>query len=225
MSREMENLKEIRTSFNLTQDELAKKIMIEDRATIAQYEAKMTPSMKVLIKLTEVFNLSLDFITTGKNCIYPRNLKLLGLAKSFDDSAQSQSRSLVEASIDVFLKQKPNIEIKQDLIDLDLKNDFHSNMKSIRSFKKISQLELAKILNVGRTAITQYEMKNFPTLENLQKLSELFDISMHALVTGQKLNFQFTDGPFGKTMLLADRLLTLEDHKYLIKLMENIIEK
>ena len=48
---------------------------------------------------------------------------------------------------------------------------------------------------------------------------------MHALVTGQKLNFQFTDGHFGKTMLLADRLLPLEKQKYLIELMEGISQK
>jgi len=221
----MEFLKELRTSFNLTQDELAKKLMLEDGATIAQYETKINPSMKVLIRITEVFDLSLDFIVNNKSCIYPRNLKLLRLANSFDDSAHSQSRSLVEASIDVFMKQKPTNELKQDSIDLDLKNDFHSNLKSIRIFKGISQLELANSLDVGRTAVTLLENRNFPTLENLQKLSSHFDISMHALVTGQKLTFQFTDGHFGKTMLLADRLLTLEEHKYLIKLMENILAK
>jgi len=221
----MENIRELRASFNLTQDELAKKLMLEDRATIAQYEAKMTPSMKVLARLTEVFGLSLDFIVNNKNCIYPRNLKLLGLAKKFDDSAQSQSRSLVEASIDVFMKQKPDIEIKQDSIDLVLTNDFHSNLKGIRTFKGISQLELANSLGVGRTAVTLLENKNFPALENLQKLSELLDVSMHALLTGQKLNYQFTDGHFGRTMLLADRLLTLEQHKYLIVLMEGILQK
>jgi len=221
----MENLREIRASFNLTQEELAKKLLLVDRGTIALYESDVTPSMKVLIKLCEVYNLSLDFIVNGKNCVYPRDLKLLTLAKSFDDSAHSQSRSFVEASIDVFMKQKPEIEVKQDSIELELSLDFHSNLKSIRSLNNISQTELAKTLNVGRTAITQYEMKNFPTLENLQKLSELFNISMHALVTGQKLNYQFKDGHFCNTMLLADRFLTLEEHKYLIKVMENILAK
>ena len=57
-------------------------------------------------------------------------------------------------------------------MNLDLKDDFHSNLKNIRSFKEISQLELGKSIGVGRTAITQYENKIFPTLENLQKLSE-----------------------------------------------------
>lgn len=221
----MEFLREIRVSFNLTQDELAKKLLLEDRATIAQYEAKTTPPIKVLVKLTEVFNLTLDYIVNNKNCIYPRNLKLLTLAKSFDNTAHSQSRNLVESSVMAFLKESNEIETKQDSIEIELSNDFHSNIKSLRSHRGLSQLELGKAIGVGRTAITLLENRNFPTLDNLNKLSELFNISTHALVTGQKLIFQFTDGHFCKTMLLADRLLPLEKQKYLVDLMENILAK
>jgi len=226
MSRgKMENLKELRTFFNLTQDELSKKLMIEDRTLISQYETRATPSIKVIKQLSEIFELSMDFIVWNNNCKYPRNLKLLNLTKEFDSSAQYQSRSHVEASAQIFLKDKSSTEIKQDSIDFDLKDNFHSNLKEIRSFREKSQLELSKYLGVGRTAITLYESQNFPTLENLIKISEYLNISMHALVTGQKLNFQFTDGHFGKTMLLADRLLPLEKQKYLIELMEGISQK
>ena len=221
----MEFLKEIRMFFNLTQDELTKKLMIEDRTIVSQYETRATPSINILLKYSQAFDLTLDFILNNNNCVYPRNLKLLELSKRIDDTAQSQSRSLVEASVEVFIKEKNKADIKQDSIDLDLINDFHSNLKSIRSLKGISQLKLANSLGVGRTAVTLLENKNFPTLENLQKLSEILDVSIHALVTGQKLSFHFTDGHFCKTMLLADRLLPLEKHKYLIDLMESILQK
>lgn len=55
------------------------------------------------------------------------------------------------------------------------------------------------------------------------KLSKFFDVSIHAMVTGEKLRFDFQDGHFGRTIVLADQLLSLDDHKILIKLMENII--
>jgi len=71
--------------------------------------------------------------------------------------------------------------------------------------------------------LSQYELKSFPSVENIIRLSESLDVSMHALVTGIKLNFQFTDGHFGKTMLLADHFLSLEDHKVLIRLMESAL--
>jgi transcriptional regulator with XRE-family HTH domain len=221
----MENLKEIRNFFNLTQDELAKKLMIKDQALIAQYESKATPSMKVLKKISEVFNLSIDFIALSTNCNYARNLKLLTLAQRFDVSAPSQSRGHVETTAEIFLKEKNITEIKQDSFEEDLTDNFHKNLKILRSRKDKSQEELASLLKVGRTTISSYERNIFPPLDNLIKLSECLDASMHALVTGQKLTFQFNDGPFGKTMLLADRLLPLEKQKYLIELMEDIVRK
>lgn len=221
----MEFLREIRTAFNLTQDEVTQKLMLNDKTIVYQYETRATPILSVLIKYSKAFSLSLDFIIVNHNCIYPRNLRLLELAMQIDNTAQYKSRSLVEALVDVFIKENGKIEIKQDPADLELSPDFHSNLKSLRSQNKISQSDLANVLNVGRTAITQYEMKAFPTLENLQKLSSQFNISMHALVTGQKLNFQFTDGHFGKTILLADRVLSLEKHNYLIELMLEILKK
>jgi putative transcriptional regulator len=221
----MENLKEIRNFFNLTQDELAKKINIDDRSIIAQYESRATPSIKVLKKLSETFNLSVDFIILNINCYYARNLKLLILAQKFDGSAPSQSRGLVESSAEVFLKEKKTAEIKQDRFEECLADNFHKNLKILRSRKDLSQKELSVLLNIGRTTVSSYERNIFPPLENLIKLSETLDVSMHALVTGRKLDFQFTDGPFGKTMLLADRLLPLEQQKYLIDLMENITQK
>jgi transcriptional regulator with XRE-family HTH domain len=220
----MEFLKEIRSFFNLTQEELSKKLTVE-RGVIAQYESSATPSIKVLKKMSEVFNLSIDFIVLNTNCNYTRNLKLLTLAQKFDGSAPSQSRGLVESSAEVFLKDKEILDIKQDSFEEDLTDNFHKNLKILRSRKDKSQEELADLLKVGRTTISSYERNIFPPLDNLIKLSEHLGTSMHVLVTGQKLNFQFNDGPFGKTMLLADRLLPLEKQKYLIELMEDIIRK
>lgn len=221
----MENLKEIRVFFNLTQEELAKKLSIDDRSVIAQYEAKTTPSIKVLRKLSNTFDLTIDYIVLNSNCKYARNIRLLSLAQKFDGSAPSQSRALVESSAEVFLKVKELSEIKQDSLEETLTDNFHQNLKVVRSIKDKSQEELSILLSVGRTTISSYERNIYPPLENLIKLSELLDISMHALVTGQKLNYQFTDGPFGKTMLLVDRFLSLEKQKYLIELMEGISRK
>ncbi len=215
--------KELRTFFGLTQDELAKKLSLESGKSISMFESSpVYPPLNSLIKLSVIYGLSIDYLILNNNCNYPRNIKLLSLAKEFDSSAQYQSRGHVEASAQVFLKDKNNEEIKQDFLEIELGNDFRSNLKTIRTYRQKSQLELAQYLGVGRTAITLYEQRNFPAVENLIKISAFFDVSMHALLTGQKLNYQFTDGHFGKTMLLADRLLPLEKQKYLVELMEGI---
>lgn len=220
----MENFfKELRTFFGLTQSELAKRLMLESGNSISNFEANSElPPLNALIKLSGIYGLSIDFLILNNSCNYPRNIKLLTLAKEFDSSAQYQSRSHVEASAQIFLKDKKNEEIKQDTLEMELNENFHSNLKEIRTFRQKSQLELSQNVGVARTAITLYENKIFPVVENLIKISDFLNVSMHALLTGQKLNYQFTDGHFGKTMLLADRLLPLEKQKYLVELMEGI---
>lgn len=221
----MENLRGLRISFNLTQDELSKKLMIEDRTLVSQYETRANPSIKVLLQYAELFGLTFDFIVLNKNCNYPHNLRLLTLAKEFDGTAQSQDRSHVETSAEILLKEKKAVDIKQDKPDLELTESLHQNLKDLRSFKGKSQEETANFIGVKRSSITGYERNIIPPVDNLVKLSDFFDVSMHALVTGQKLNFQFTDGPFGKTILMADKFLSIDHQKFLIELMENILSK
>ena len=224
MSREkMKNFKNLRIFFKFTQEELAKKLELEQQSTIALYESNNYPSFKILKKMTEIYNLSFDYIILNNECHYLRNLKLLKLAKKLDISFQSQARSHIETTAESFLKQKSKIDLKLDSIDIKLTNDFHANLKKIRKIKNLKQGEIATLLNIGRTAVTLYEKNIYPAIEKLIKLSKVLNVSMHALATGEKLFFDFQDRPFGKTMLLADQLLPLEQHKILIILMENII--
>ena len=64
-----ENMKKIRESFGLTQDELAK-ILYLDRTSFSYYErGKVQPSIFTLIKLATYLNIPLDcfFIKGGGN--------------------------------------------------------------------------------------------------------------------------------------------------------------
>ncbi|MEJ2418401.1 MAG: helix-turn-helix transcriptional regulator [Exilibacterium sp.] len=115
-------------------------------------------------------------------------------------------------------------EIEQDLIDIELSNNFNSNLKIMRNKRELSQNKLGDLTNISGPAIAMYEKNRFPSIEKLTKLSNSLNISIHALATGEKLIFNFTDGHFGRSMLLADRLLPLDEHKILITLMEAIIK-
>ena len=115
------------------------------------------------------------------------------------------------------------IKIKQDIFEFELKNNFHDNLKQIRDIKKITQQVLADSIKVSRATFGMYEVKNYPSIENIIALSELLNISIHALATGKKLYFDFQDRPFGETMLLADHYLSLEHQKFITELMENIV--
>jgi transcriptional regulator with XRE-family HTH domain len=57
-----QKLKEIRKDKNISQDELAEKIGIDGRQ-ISRYENdKMSPSIEVLIKIADTFNISVDYL-------------------------------------------------------------------------------------------------------------------------------------------------------------------
>lgn len=59
-------LKELRESRGITQDELARKLRVS-RPTIAGYETKhRQPDYDKLIAIAEIFNVSIDYLLTGK---------------------------------------------------------------------------------------------------------------------------------------------------------------
>lgn len=83
----MNNIKKLRNSFNYTQQELADKLELA-KSTIAMYEnGSRIPSVDVLTKLSNIFNVSTDYILGIPN--YPdietnlnKKLSILNLTKS-----------------------------------------------------------------------------------------------------------------------------------------------
>lgn len=62
-------------------------------------------------------------------------------------------------------------------------SDFAKNLKHFRKQKKYSQMELAKELNYGYTAIANYESgRNEPSLDDLVRLAGILDVSLDELV-------------------------------------------
>lgn len=225
----MKNLSLLRKNFNLTQKDLANTLKIEEK-TIANYENKNTiPPLLTLIKFSNFFKLTIDYIIKDELCIYPKNLKLLYLAKKLDEFAKAEARNTIEYSAKSFLKEKINEELlvnfDENNLSIKLTNNFNSNLKKIRIIKKITQKDLSEKIGVSRALLAKYEEKTFPPVDKMIKLSDILNISIHALATGEKLFFDFTDGHFGKTILFADQFLSLDDQQILIRLMENIVNE
>ena len=60
---------------------------------------------------------------------------------------------------------------------------FAVNLKKIRKNKKVSQKVVAKQLGYGYTAIANYESgRNEPSIDDLIKIADYFDVSMDHLV-------------------------------------------
>ncbi len=64
---------------------------------------------------------------------------------------------------------------------------------SLRKKKRLSQMELAEMLQVSRQAISKWETgKAVPSIENLKCLSELYQISMDDVISSEE-TIQMTD--------------------------------
>lgn len=63
----MEGLKNIRKSRNLNQQKVAMDLHIS-REALSHYEnGRREPSLDMLVKMSEYFNVSIDYLITGKN--------------------------------------------------------------------------------------------------------------------------------------------------------------
>ena len=177
------NLKFFRSFFNLTQKKLANHLSIEEQ-TIKYYESGHTiPSFKILIKIQTLFQISVDFLVFNEKCYYPKNLKLLKLAKKLDNFYKSEARNNIEATTKNLLGEKINAtcKTKQDTININLIDNFNLNLKNIRIHKNVTQSEIGKAINSARSTVSLYEKNSYPKLKKMIKLSEFLNISIHAI--------------------------------------------
>ncbi|HHV19800.1 MAG TPA: helix-turn-helix transcriptional regulator [Thermoanaerobacterales bacterium] len=93
--------------------------------------------------------------------------------------------------------------------------DFISRLKYLRTFFNLSQPEFAKIINVSRGNVGDWETgRSKPTVPALITISNRFNISIDWLLKG------IGSGP-GQT---EDRLLEKQDHPYLTTLELSLID-
>lgn len=61
--------------------------------------------------------------------------------------------------------------------------DFKTRLKELRLEKNVSQLEVAKMLNMSKMAVSHWEKGNSePSIEQLKLLAAYFDVSIDYLV-------------------------------------------
>ncbi len=223
----MKYLKEIRDYYNLSRQQLAQKLSIDPNTITAYENGRSYPSFKVLVKIKDVFQFSLDYIMRGDECPYPRNLNLIGLAEKLDRGPFSASRKNLRITAESLLGKKSALkaELCRDPIKIELTGDFHSNLKNMRNLRSMTQSSLAEKLGITRNLLSQYESGIYPTVDKLAEFSKILDISIHALSTGEKLSFDFLGRDFGQAILTADHFLSLDRQKILITLLEAALDK
>ena len=108
----MNRIKQLREENDITQEELAKKLNLSSKGIVSMYEKEdRKPSLEILVKLSEIFNCSIDYIL-GKSDIRNPEKTIedpLGLAKigfSMDDYVPptDAQREQIKGLLEVILK-------------------------------------------------------------------------------------------------------------------------
>lgn len=83
--------------------------------------------------------------------------------------------------------------------------NFLHNLENLMNEKKINRSELAKAIGIAPSTINAWYSKDYKgiTLKNLSKLASFFDVSMEALVYGEKPSLTFTLDNYSEAELKA----------------------
>ena len=102
---------------------------------------------------------------------------------------------------------------------------FAEQLKKARKEKKIKQTELAKILGISTRAVSFYETNSaIPPLPVMIKISEIFDLTIDELVTGDDQKAVFRDKKLYNLSRAADKINEI-DRMTIKKMLEAILMK
>ena len=109
-----------RTRLGLNQIELAKRLSLSSSATISQYESgERTPSDDIKIKMTEIFNCSLDYLMGKTDIRNPETIDTdkinIGLSiKDYNPPTEDQQKKIEEFAKFVLQENKKKKDKKEE---------------------------------------------------------------------------------------------------------------
>ncbi|PAT01766.1 hypothetical protein CI105_04560 [Candidatus Izimaplasma bacterium ZiA1] len=139
-----EKITESRIKNNLTQSELADKLYVTHQAVSKWENGKSIPSIEVLVSLTKLFNISIDYLLDDSEIDsndFESMLSFLPRDIAFKDYINSASNNQI---IDAFYKF--NIEERQYILDLIISSNIKLDIKKIWPY--LNKKERNYLLNV-----------------------------------------------------------------------------
>ena len=162
-------IKELRTSKNLTQEDIAKMVKVS-KATISNYEkGKVSPPIEILIKLAERYDVSIDWLCGLSNEEIPRLMsygdaffrlveidKVIGF--SVEDVTFFSNLRGTAVLFDATLTKA--LEEYQEMVNLRDNNTISEHLFNLWISDKVQQLD------------KQYRLLSNQTLKNLKKMDK-----------------------------------------------------
>lgn len=184
-------INQMRKELDLTQEELALKLGLKGKSSIANYESgKITPSDEIKLKMCRLFNCSMDYLmglTSYKNPKedLEKELSQLNLTESEFNEIVSLLLDADNDNIDIVLRSSTKLsEASSKCLDLIYDYFNNSNKDSSKNINKLSDiiksLDKNKILN-------KYQKRNSNQVINFLK-KRLFNIPvLGKIAAGQPL--------------------------------------
>ena len=216
-------IKNLREQSNLSVNELSKKLKLS-KSTIDNYEFKMVlPPFRNIIKIASFFGITIDYLILGKKTKYIKNMQLFQLASRIDNSLPKE-KVKIESYIETFLIRKNKVTKIFDHKEYLLTKSFNTNLSILTAKSPLSGKEISGKLNISEQQLSNYKRRYDCTFETLIKLSDFFNISMHWILTGEKIYFDFKNSDFYELITQADEFLEKDHIDTIIKIIEQIFK-
>ena len=201
-----EVIRNLRKSRNITQEQLAEAICVE-RSSIGKYETGTLPSVDVLIRIADYFDVSVDYIlndTVITPSAFSKRLKDLRNKRKLSQNDIADILNVKSNTISQYEngRREPDfsslcriadyfgvttdyllgIEDTPDIV-LPLRTLFGDQLKKYRSMANLSQSTLAKLLNVSRQAVGSWETnRTSPSPEMIVEIASVLNVSTDTLL-------------------------------------------
>lgn len=217
------NLKTLRKDYLLTLSELSNKIKISVN-TLKNYEiVKQFPPHSTLLKLSNFYGVSIDFLLLGEKTNFIKKIKLFELAEKLDEKPL-QEMGKVESYIYTFLDNDVVCTKRIDTCSYNFNGNFNNNFKELLKNNNLTSKYMADFLDVSVRQIASFKKETECSYSNLLKLSSKFNVSIHWLITGVPLRFNIGTPKFNDLITKADEYLENDHINTTIKIMEQIIK-
>lgn len=218
----------LKNSLNLNLTKIHQKTGIK-KTVLENYKfSSSLPSYENIIKIAEFFNVSIDFLLLNSNNNFINYCNLFSLAEKTNE-LHSMQRNHIEDSITQFIDKKEETisSIFDDENKFKFENSIHKNIQILRDTEKISQTELAKILNLkSRVSISNIERGETKIpYDLLHIISKKYSISIHYLITGIPLQYNIKEIFLKENLVIFDKTASLQDIQTIVHLMEKIVSK
>lgn len=189
-------IKELRIQYGYTQSELAEMLNVE-KSNISKWESGVyEPSKDLIIKIGEIFNVSVDYLLKNNNFSKPiNNLRTLRKQKGFTLKEVANKLNLAESTISLYEtgNREPDhltlcaladlYEVSVDeLLGRAIEDNSKTRIKELRQNAGYTQEELASILSVDKSRISKWENNvTYPSHDIVEKICDLFNCTIDFL--------------------------------------------